>query len=111
MLMNLKTAATCLEKLGNPTRLQVFRLLVKAGSEGMPVGEIQERLSVPASTLSHHVSHLMQAGLVSQTREGRVLRCSPNFPLMDELIGFLTSECCVLAEAPVETPKSVRKSA
>jgi DNA-binding transcriptional ArsR family regulator len=98
--MELEHAARCLEKLGNPTRLEVFRLLVKAGHDGLPVGAIQDRLGVPASTLSHHVAHLVNVGLVSQEREGRVLRCRPNFPLMDDLIGFLTSECCVLAEAP-----------
>ncbi len=98
--MDVNLAARCLEKLGNPTRLGVFRLLVKAGDAGLPVGEIQEHLDVPASTLSHHLSHLVNAGLVAQDREGRVLRCRPNFPLMDELISFLTSECCVLADAP-----------
>jgi DNA-binding transcriptional ArsR family regulator len=100
-VMELNHAARCLEKLGNPTRLEVFRLLVKAGNEGLPVGEIQDHLGVPASTLSHHLAHLVNAGLVLQEREGRVLRCRPNFPLMDDLVGFLTSECCVLA-APEE---------
>ncbi len=98
--MELEHAARCLEKLGNPTRLQVFRLLVKAGHDGLPVGAIQDHLGVPASTLSHHVAHLVNVGLVSQEREGRVLRCRPNFPLMDDLIGCLTSDCCVRAEAP-----------
>ncbi|MDH3596879.1 MAG: metalloregulator ArsR/SmtB family transcription factor [Rhodospirillales bacterium] len=105
--MELDHAARCLEKLGNPTRLEVFRLLVKAGHDGLSVGAIQEHLGVPASTLSHHVAHLVNVGLVSQEREGRVLRCRPNFPLMDELIGFLTSECCVLADAP-EEPAAAR---
>jgi DNA-binding transcriptional ArsR family regulator len=98
--MKLEHAARCLEKLGNPTRLEVFRLLVKAGHDGLPVGAIQDHLGVPASTLSHHVAHLVNVGLVRQERQGRVLRCRPNFLLMDDLIGFLTSECCVLAEAP-----------
>ncbi len=97
--MKLDAAALCLEKLGNPTRLEIFRLLVKAGDAGLPVGTIQTHLDVPGSTLSHHIAHLVNVGLVQQEREGRVLRCKPNFPLMDDLIGFLTSECCVLAEA------------
>ncbi|MCG8358185.1 MAG: metalloregulator ArsR/SmtB family transcription factor [Kiloniellales bacterium] len=92
--MNLNQAARCLEKLGNPTRLEIYRLLVRAGPEGLPVGALQEHLEIPASTLSHHVSHLVNAGLVHQAREGRVLRCTPNFKLMDELVGFLTEECC-----------------
>ena len=92
--MELDNAAECLEKLGNPTRLQIFRLLVRAGHDGLPVGQIQEHLGVPGSTLSHHLSHLIHAGLVQQTREGRVLRCRPNFALMERVIAFLTEECC-----------------
>jgi DNA-binding transcriptional ArsR family regulator len=92
--MEILQTARCLDKLGNPTRLEVFRLLVRAGREGLPVGDIQEHLDIPASTLSHHISHLVNAGLVHQEREGRVLRCRPDFKLMDSLIGFLTDECC-----------------
>ena len=96
--MELDHAASCLEKLGSPARLGIFRLLVKAGDTGLSVGEIQDHLGIPASTLSHHISKLASVGLLSQTREGRVLRCSPNWQKMDDLIGFLTAECCVLAE-------------
>ncbi len=98
--MNLNQAARCLEKLGNPTRLEVFRLLVRAGHEGLSVGEIQDHLGVPASTLSHHIGHLVNAGLVVQEREGRQLICKPDFTLMDGLIGFLTDECCMLTGKP-----------
>ncbi len=98
--MNLNHAARCLEKLGNPTRLEIFRLLVKAGDGGLAVGEVQEHLGVPASTLSHHMAHLVNVGLVRQEREGRVLRCTPSFVLMDQLIGFLTKECCTGVAAP-----------
>lgn len=98
--MNLNQAARCLEKLGNPTRLEVFHLLVRAGPEGLSVGEIQEHLGIPASTLSHHIGHLVNAGLVTQEREGRQLICKPDFTLMDGLIGFLTDECCMLTETP-----------
>ena len=92
--MEPKHAARCLEKLGNATRLEIFRLLVRAGPAGLAVGEIQEHLDIPGSTLSHHVSHLVNAGLVHQQREGRVLRCTPNFALIDQVIRFLTDECC-----------------
>ena len=96
-------AARCLEKLGNPTRLEIFRLLVRAGPPGATVGEIQDRLSIPGSTLSHHISHLVNAGLVDQEREGRVLRCRPNLDLMNQVIGFLTEECCAgMAEVAEE---------
>ena len=102
--MTPQQAARCLEKLGNPTRLKIFRLLVRAGEEGMAVGEIQDHLGVPGSTLSHHLAHLVNAGLVHQEREGRVLRCRPDFRLMDQVIGFLTEQCC----AGVGAPKRVR---
>ena len=98
--MELSQAARCLDKLGNPVRLEVFRLLVRAGRDGMAVGEIQEHLEIPASTLSHHISHLVNAGLVRQERESRILRCTPNFGLMEDLIGFLTEQCCAGVDAP-----------
>lgn len=98
--MDLNHAARCLEKLGNPTRLEAYRLLVRAGPEGLAVGEIQDYLGVPASTLSHHLSHLVNAGLVEQTREGRVLRCRPNYQQMERLLGFLSEECCQGVAAP-----------
>jgi DNA-binding transcriptional ArsR family regulator len=99
-------AARCLEKLGNPTRLEIFRLLVRAGPGGVAVGEIQDRLNVPGSTLSHHISHLVNAGLVNQERQGRVLRCTPNFQLMDQLMDFLTAECCTGVDRAVGAAKA-----
>ncbi len=98
-------AARCLEKLGNPTRLEIFRLLVRAGRAGLAVGEIQEHLDIPGSTLSHHISHLVNAGLLHQQREGRVLRCTPNFTLINEVIRFLTDECCAGVGANVPKRK------
>lgn len=92
--MDLNHAARCLEKLGNPTRLEIFRLLVRAGEHGLAVGELQARLGIPASTLSHHVAQLVNVGLVVQEREGRVLRCRPSYALMGALMGYLTEECC-----------------
>ncbi len=102
--MEILQAARCLDKLGNPTRLEVFRLLVKSGGDGLAVGDLQEHLNVPASTLSHHISHLVNAGLVHQEREGRVLRCRPDFRLMQSLIDFMTEECCE-GLGPVERGK------
>ncbi len=92
--MQNETAAGCMESLGNPTRLEVFRQLVRAGRTGLPVGELQKRLDIPGSTLSHHVHHLVQRGLISQQREGRVLRCQANFDTMSALMSFLLEECC-----------------
>ena len=92
--MNEETAAKCLAELGSPTRLAVFRLLVRAGTEGMVVGDIQKRLQIPASTLSHHLARLTWAGLVEQRRRGRQLHCFNRHQVMDDLLAFLTAECC-----------------
>ena len=92
--MNEETAAKCLAELGSPTRLAVFRLLVRAGPEGMVVGDIQKRLQIPASTLSHHLARLTWAGLVEQRRQGRKLHCFNRHDVMDALLAFLTAECC-----------------
>lgn len=92
--MNHESAASALESLGNRTRLAIFRTLVRAGPQGLPVGSLKEKLGIPGSTLSHHLAQLVSAGLVSQSREGRVLRCQAQFSVMNELIGYLTDECC-----------------
>lgn len=90
----LETAALCLAELGNPARLEAYRALVSAGPEGLAVGEIRDRLGIPDSTLTHHLAHLRHAGLITQQREGRVLRCRADFARMDALMRFLVSECC-----------------
>ena len=87
-------AASALESLGNETRLAIFRTLVRAGTAGLPVGGLKQKLEIPGSTLSHHLGQLISAGLVSQSREGRVLRCQAEFATMNELLGYLTDECC-----------------
>ena len=92
--LELQQMADALEALGNGTRLAIFTLLVPAGSHGMPVGELQQRLDVPASTLSHHIARLVQVGLLRQDREGRSLICKADYACMDELIAFLTANCC-----------------
>jgi DNA-binding transcriptional ArsR family regulator len=89
-------AAKCLAELGNPTRLGIFRYLVKVGPDGAPVGSIQAALQVPASTLSHHLGRLVGVGLVRQDRESRTLFCKPQFGVLNEIIEFLKSECCTV---------------
>ncbi|WP_370529873.1 ArsR/SmtB family transcription factor [Salinispirillum sp. LH 10-3-1] len=93
--LNLEQAAEQLAELGHPTRLGIYRELVKAGKTGMPVADLQSTLAVPGSTLSHHISRLMRVGLVRQVREGRVLRCFAQYDRLNLLIGFLQEECCV----------------
>lgn len=92
--MKLAHAAKQLEALGNPTRLQVYRALVRAGATGLPVGRLQQKLDIAASTLSHHLHRLIFTGLVTQERQSRTLICRANYPAMDELLGFLADECC-----------------
>jgi DNA-binding transcriptional ArsR family regulator len=65
------------------------------GPEGVPVGQIQKALGVPGSTLSHHISRLMSAGLIKQVRASRTLYCMAQYAALQELIDFLQSECCV----------------
>lgn len=87
-------AANRLAELGNSTRLAIFRYLVKAGHDGVPVGQIQKALEVPGSTLSHHISRLVRVGLVKQVRESNILYCLPEYEVLTELIDFLQLECC-----------------
>ena len=92
--MDTDTAALCMESLGNPIRLDIYRRLVRAGTTGMNVGQLQTQLELPGSTLSHHLHHLVSRRLVEQTREGRALRCTANYAVMNNLLTFLTDECC-----------------
>ncbi len=86
-------AARCLSELGHSHRLQAFDFLVKAGEAGCAVSEIQARLGIPKSTLSHHLSRLVEVGLVTQAREGRVLRCRVVEGRVREMRGFV-ERCC-----------------
>src|ERR687892_1401986 len=92
--MNVEQAAKQLEALGSPTRLEVYRTLVRAGHAGLPVGRLQEKLGIPASTLSHHLHRLILTGLVTQERQATTLICRANYPVMRDLLSFLTEECC-----------------
>jgi len=92
--LTLEQASEQLAELGHPTRLSLYRILVKAGTRGMPVADIQQQLDVPGSTLSHHISRLLKVGLVIQVREGRVLRCHAQYERLNLLIQFLMEECC-----------------
>lgn len=97
-IMDIENAAKQLEALGNVTRLEIFRTLIQAGQSGMTVGDIQKKLGIPASTLSHHISKLMQCALLSQQRESRNLYCKANFANMTELMSFLMRNCCAADE-------------
>ncbi len=86
--------ARALAALGHDARLSIFRLLVKAGEEGLRVGDIGGHLSLPPSTLAHHLSTLVDAGLVLQEKRGREVFNRVDYPAMQRVLSFLTSECC-----------------
>ncbi len=87
-------AITVFESLSSGVRLDVFRLLVKKGSEGMVAGEISTTLEIPPTNLSFHLKALTQARLVTVEQEGRFQRYRANLSLMLDLIAYLTEECC-----------------
>lgn len=92
--MNKAIAVSVFESLSAGTRLDVYRLLVKKGPDGMVAGEIGSALDVPPTNLSFHLKALSQARLVTVVQEGRFQRYRANLLLMQELIAYLTEECC-----------------
>ena len=91
-------AIHALSALASEPRLAVYRLLVKRGPEGYSPSELIERLEIPAPTLSFHLKGLVQAGLITSRRESRKLYYSSNFERVRGLVGFLTENCCSLAD-------------
>lgn len=98
--MKIDDAAARLEALGNPTRLRIYRALVKAGDGGMSVGKLQTKLDVAASTLSHHLKTMLIVDLISQERQATTLICRANYDVMRSLVGFLVEECCAEGACP-----------
>lgn len=92
--MDKSDAITSFAALSQPTRLDVFRLLVKAGSHGMLSGEIGEKLEVRQNTMSANLAVLLNAGLVRNERQGRMIRYFADFDAMRGLLGFLMEDCC-----------------
>jgi ArsR family transcriptional regulator, arsenate/arsenite/antimonite-responsive transcriptional repressor len=94
LLMLLPAAVEALSALAHGHRLAVFRLLVRAGADGLPAGEIAREVGVLPNTLSTHLSILGHAGLVHSRREGRSVIYSANYDGMRDLLGFLVADCC-----------------
>lgn len=92
--MESTTAVQALAALAQDSRLALYRLLVEVGPEGLPATVIAERLGIPANTLSFHVKALSQAELVSARHEGRFIYYAANFERMNDLVCFLTENCC-----------------
>ena len=92
--MEKHVAISALAALAQETRLDIFRLLVRAGREGVTAGTLADALAVPSATLSFHLKELRSAGVAHCRREGRERIYSPNFDAMNELLRFLTENCC-----------------
>lgn len=92
--MEKQTATQVFESLSSGIRLDIYRLLVKRGLEGMVAGQIANALDLPPNNVSFHLKGMTHAGLVSVEQEGRYQRYRANLPLMLELIAYLTEECC-----------------
>ncbi len=86
--------AQTLSELGNDTRLAIFRMLIKLGTEGATIGEIGKSLKVPLSTLGFHLSGLVKVGLVKQIKEGKSVYCFAQVDVLREVLHNLESECC-----------------
>ena len=96
--MNADIAVTALGALAQEHRLTLFRLLVRAGEQGMPAGAIAQALGVPNSSLSFHLAQLRNAGLILQERQHRSLIYRANYPAMNALVAYLLENCCAGAE-------------
>ncbi len=107
-------ALAALNALAQEHRLNLFRLLVQAGDEGMAVGELAEATGLAGATLTNHLHILRRAGLVDDERRGRVIQCRANYPTMNVLLEFLTENCCAgsvssSACAPISARKPARR--
>ena len=108
--MDIEQAVTAFGALSQETRLKVFRLLVQYGPEGTPAGTLSETLGIPHNTLSFHLAHMSNAGLVLSRREGRSIIYSANFELVTDLIRFIVEDCCRVEFAHIRTDKKRGRS-
>lgn len=92
--MEMNKTIAALSALAHESRLSVFRMLVEAGPAGMPAGQIAESLDTPCSSLSFHLKELSHAGMIRANQQGRFVIYSANFEAMNDLIAYLTENCC-----------------
>ncbi|MBS0641324.1 MAG: helix-turn-helix transcriptional regulator [Proteobacteria bacterium] len=92
--MEKSSVLVALSALAQETRLDIFRLLIQAGPDGMPAGQIGERLGLPSATLAFHLKELKTAGLATVTRNGRSLIYAAAYPTMNGLLAYLMENCC-----------------
>lgn len=103
--MNLATSAKRFASLGHENRLELFQTLVQAGPAGMTIGELQAVLGRPASTLAFHLRELVDADLVTQEKEGRMVRCRANYLALNDVLQFVKQKCCKGVPLPVFASK------
>ncbi len=103
--MDTQEALIAFDALSQETRLKVFRLLVEHGTKGAPAGVLSDKLGVPANTLSFHLSHMSNAGLVVSRREGRSIIYSADFDFFGGLIRFMVEDCCSVEFASIRDDK------
>ena len=108
--MDKATAIAGLSALAQDSRLDVFRLLVQAGKEGLPAGQIAAAREVPSNTLSFHLDRLRQAGLITQRRQSRSLIYTADYAAMDALLAYLTENCCMGRPVPRRTKTSAKST-
>lgn len=99
--MDIQQALIAFDALSQETRLKVFRLLVEQGTKGAAAGLLSDKLGVPANTLSFHLSHMSNAGLVLSRREGRSIIYSANFEFFTGLIRYMVRDCCSVEFASI----------
>jgi len=99
--MEINFAAQSLAALGHANRLEIFRILVKAGASGLRIGDLQAALGRPASTVAFHLRALTGANLIVQNREGREVYCRVNFSALDALLQYVKQDCCLGVSQPV----------
>lgn len=103
--MDIKNAIIMFDALSQDTRLRAFRLLVQAGHDGLAAGVLSEELGTPHNTMSFHLNHMSNAGLISSRKDGRSVIYSANFDVMRDLIGFMVKDCCSAEFASIREDK------
>lgn len=111
--MNLNSALTAFSALSQETRLKVFKILIEYGGTGAAAGTISKRLGIPHNTLSFHLTHLTEAGLISVKKQGRLMIYTANCTAIEGLIDYLKENCCILEDESCNSdckPSKITKS-
>lgn len=108
--MDIQEALIMFDALSQETRLRVFRLLVQAGPGGLAAGVLSDELGTPHNTMSFHLNHLSNAGIISSRKQGRSVIYSANFDVTRDLIGFMVKDCCSVEFASIREDRKTGSS-